>query len=242
MLDQPERHNTGPRIVCTRAGMVLGARSMLPIVPSMAFFAIAVGTLAAQRGLSFGEFALMQGFVFAGVSQLVALGGWQDTWTLAALLGILAVSFTINSRMILMGASLRPWMKDQPFWRNALSLFALTDANWLTAIRYHEEGGTDVGHLIGSGLFLWVFWLAIGLVGYGAGSLIANPRAFGLDLFMPVFFVVMVAPLWKGRRHTLAWGIAGVVATILHAVLPGYFYIVGGALAGMTIGAFYDGK
>ena len=157
-------------------------RSMLPILPSMTFFALAVGTLAAQKGLDLAEFVLMQGFVFAGLAQLVALGGWQDAWTLTSLAGVMAVTLTINSRMILMGASIRPWLNDEPFWRNALSLFFLTDANYITAMRYQEEGGRDAGHVLGSGLLLWVVWMIVGLAGYWAGSLVANPRAYGLDL------------------------------------------------------------
>ena len=222
--------------------MLLGARAMLPLLPSMTFFAVAVGTLAAQKGLTLTEFLVMQGFVFAGLAQLVTLGGWTNAWTLPALIGVVAVTVTINSRMILMGAALRPWLQDEPFWRKALNLYLFTDANWIVGMRYHEGGGDDTGHLLGAGLFLWIVWMAVGIAGYWAGSLVENPKVYALDLFMPVFFVAMVAPMWRGNRQTFAWLTAGVVAALLHAVAPGYFYIIGGAIAGMLVGAFYNGR
>ncbi len=225
-------------VFCSWTGFWLGARMMLTVIPSLGLFAVAVGTLSAQKGMGFGEFLLFQGFVFAGMSQLVALGFWEQSWSLAALFGVMAVTFTINSRMILMGAALQPWLNDEPFWRKAFSLFFITDVNWIFGMRYHAQGGRDAGILIGSGVCSWIFWMAVGCAGYFAGSFISNPRIYGLDMFMPVFFVIMVTPLWKGRRETLSWGIAGIVAILLHRVSQGFSYIIFGALAGILVAAF----
>ncbi len=222
-------------------GCLLGARLILPLVPSLGVFAVAVGTLAAQKGQSISEFFLFQGLVFAGMSQIVALGFWQQSWTFSALLGVVIVTLTVNCRMILMGAALQPWLKQEPLWRNALNLFLLTDANWIYGMRYHSQGGRDSGILLGSGLLLWALWMIIGFSGYFAGSFITNPRAIGFDLFMPIFFVIMVAPLWKGHRQTLCWGLAGLIAILVHKFATGYTYIVVGAIVGMLLGAFMPG-
>ena len=230
-----------PRSYCSRAGLLLGLRAMLPLLPGISFFAIAAGTLSAQRGLTLTEFCLMQGYVFAGLSQLIVLGAWQTNWSPTALLGIMAVTLTVNSRLILMGAALRPWLSEEPFWRRALNLVLFTDANWISGMRYHESGGRDAGQLLGGALMLWIVWVAVGLAGYFAGSLVTNPRAYGLDLLTPVFFITMIAPLWKGHRQTLCWGTAGIVALFVHRLQPGYAYIVAGALSGMVLGALTGG-
>ena len=231
------------RSFCSRAGLVLGMRTMLPLLPGMSFFAIAAGALSAQRGLTLTEFCLMQGYVFAGLSQLIVLSGWQENWAPSALLGIMAVTLTVNSRLILMGAALRPWLAEEPFWRRAINLVLFTDANWIAGMRYREQGGNDTGQLLGGALTLWVSWMAVGLAGYFAGSLLTDPRRYGLDLLTPVFFVTMIAPLWKGRRQTLGWGAAAVVSFVVHRLQPGYAYIVAGAFAGMLVGALIgDGE
>src|SRR5215213_2440176 len=109
-----------------------------------------------------------------------------------ALLEIMAVTAFVNARMILMSAFLQPWLKHAAGPQQALMLFLLTDANWLLGARYRSEGGRDLGIYLGSGLILWVVWVAATLPGYLAGALVPEPRRFGLDLLMPIFFSAML--------------------------------------------------
>ena len=154
----------------------------------------------------------------------------------------MAVTLTVNSRLILMGAALRPWLAEEPFWRRVLNLVLFTDANWIAGMRYYEKGGNDTGQLLGGALTLWLVWMVVGLAGYFAGSLVTNPRSYALDLLTPVFFIVLIAPLWKGRRQTFGWGVAALVAFIVHRLQPGYVYIVAGAVSGMLVGALSEGE
>jgi predicted branched-subunit amino acid permease len=94
--------------------------------------------------------------------------------------------------------------------------------------------------LLGAGVFLWVFWTLATIPGYLAGALVTDPRRYALDVLMPIFFAAMLVPLWKGARLALPWGIAGVVALAVQALLPGYVFIIAGALAGMLAGALID--
>jgi len=64
-------------------------------------------------------------------------------------------------------------------------------------------------------LILWVVWVAATLPGFLAGALVPEPRRFGLDLLMPIFFSAMLVPLWKGVRPALPWAVAGCVALIV---------------------------
>ena len=59
-------------------GFWLGARLILPLIPGMIAFAIAIGSTAADKGLSFTESMLMNALVYAGASQMVALGVWPE--------------------------------------------------------------------------------------------------------------------------------------------------------------------
>ena len=79
-------------------------------------------------------------------------------------------------------------------------------------------------------------WVAASLAGYFAGAFVPEPRRFGLDLVMPIFFGMMLVPLWKGRtiRPALAGGRARVPAR--PCFVPGYLFIVVGALAGVATG------
>lgn len=227
---------SAPRPFFSSSGLAQGARASLPAFPGFVVFALAFGTAAGQKGLSLAETMGMTAFVYAGASQMVGLEVWQQVWTPATLLAIVTVTAVVNARMILLGATLQPWLRNEPAWRAALSLVLVTEASWIIGMRYHNEGGRNVAVLLGAALTLWSVWLASTLVGYFAGALVPEPRRFGLDLVMPVFFGVMLVPLWKGVRPALPWLVAGAVSLVVHALVPGYAFIIAGALAGVAAG------
>ncbi|MCB8820507.1 AzlC family ABC transporter permease [Microvirga rosea] len=212
----------------------------MPAFPGFVVFAMAFGAAAAQKGLSLGQTLGLSAFVYAGASQMVGLEVWQKVWSPTTILTIMTVTAVVNARMILLGATLQPWLKHEPTARSALNLFLVTEAGWLIGTRYYNEGGRNTGMLLGCGLTLWSLWLVSTLAGYFAGALVPEPRRFGLDLVMPIFFSVMLVPLWKGARPALPWLVAGVVSLIVHAALPGYGFIIAGALAGVVAGMLIE--
>jgi predicted branched-subunit amino acid permease len=223
------------------AGVVEGARLTLPLVPGTAFFGLVVGTLAAQKGLTLFEAVLMSGIVFAGASQLVALEAWPDTWTLASVASVALVTGTVNLRFFLMSASLRPWFGPLPAWQSYAALSCLTDAPWLVGMRYQAGGGSDVGVFVGSGMSLWFIWVLFTFPGYLMGAIMDEPQRYGFDLVMPVFFVTMLVPLWRGARRAAPWLVAGLAGVAAAQVVPGWWFIIVGALAGsIAAGLFGD--
>ena len=139
-----------------------------------------------------------------------------------------------------MGPAIQPWLARQPKARTQLTPILLTDANWLIATRYRSEGGQDIGVLLGSGMMLWVLWVLATIPGYLAGALVPDPQQLGLDLIMPIFFASMLVPLWKGWRPARPWAVAAGAALIVHALVPGYAFILAGAVAGAVAGAFIE--
>lgn len=222
------------------SGFRHGARIALPAFPGFIMFALAFGTAAAQKGLTFGQTMGLSAFVYAGASQMVGLEIWQKVWSPSTILTIMTVTAIVNARMILLGATLQPWLRHEPKARTALNLFLLTEAGWLLSTRYHGSGGRDVGVLLGTAVVLYGVWLLATLAGYFAGALVPEPRRFGLDLVMPIFFGVMLVPLWKGIGPALPWLIAGIVSLVVHALVPGYLFIIAGALAGVLAGMLIE--
>ena len=184
-----------------------------PVMPGMFAFAAAVGATSARKGLSLAETVLMNITVYAGASQLVALEVWPERVTFAAMAALALITAIVNARMLLMGASLQPWLGGLPAWHIYPLLHLITDPGWLVAMRYRSEGGNDVSRparrqsrSCGSA------GISSAITGFLLGSLIADPRAVGLDLVMPIFFSAMLIPLWRGSRRAVAWVVAGAVA------------------------------
>lgn len=239
MPDQT-RPDAGPPPL-TRAGALAGMRLTLPLVPGVVVFGTAFGAAAAQKGFDLWLTLSLSAFVFAGASQMVALELWREVWSWPTLLYLMAVTATINGRMVLMGAAIAPHVKAMPRGIRLVNFFVLVDANWLVATRYHAEGGRDLGVILGAGAMLWVLWVLATIPGFLAGALVGDPEAFGLDLVMPVFFAVMLVPLWKGVGPAVPWLVAGAVALATSLLVDGYAFIIVGALAGALAGALRDG-
>ena len=226
--------------IWSRRGWRQGFRLGVPVLAGMSLFGVAVGTTSARIGLDFVDMLLMNVFVYAGIAQMVAMEIWPQRMTWGAIAALALVVAVVNSRLLLMSASLQPWFAPLPAWQVYPLLYYLTDPGWLIAMRYRGEGGRDLGvHGATTVLFLTV-WLVAVTGGYFLGSLIANPQRYGLDLAMPVFFAVMLVPLWRGPRRGIAWAIAGVVALAVQYLVPGWWFIVAGSIAGAVAGGFLE--
>jgi predicted branched-subunit amino acid permease len=222
------------------AGLRFGALLALPVLPGMIAFGIAVGATAARKGFSLVDSVLMNMLVYGGASQMVAMEVWPDRITLASLAALALLTATVNARMLLIGASLRPWLGPLPSWQAYPMLHLSTDPGWLIAMRYRAEGGNDAAVFLGASLLVWAAWMAATTAGYLMGALVSDPRRIGLDLVMPIFFAAMLVPLWRGRRRAFAWGVAGAVALLTEHLVSGWWFVVTGAIAGSVAEGFAD--
>jgi predicted branched-subunit amino acid permease len=222
------------------AGFILGVRYALPVLPGMIAFGLATGATAARKSFSFLDSLLMNLFVYAGMSQLVAMEVWPERLTTAALGALALLCATINARMLLITASLQPWLGGLSPWKIYPALHFAVDPGWIIAMRYRAEGGTDIGVFFGSTAILALTWMSASTAGHLAGALISDPRRFGIDLVMPIFFAAMLIPLWRGVRRGAAWVVAGAVALLVQYLLGGWWFIVAGAVAGSVAGGLLD--
>jgi 4-azaleucine resistance transporter AzlC len=221
-------------------GVALGARQAVPAMPVMALFAIAFGAYAAQKGLTLVEATLMSALNFAGAAQFVAAEIWARPMTGAVILAMAIVAGIVNMRFVLISASLRPWLGALPARQTYPALAVLTEPGWLIALRYRAQGGGNVATILGSGLAFWMIWVAGTAGGWLIGATVSDPQRYGLDLVMPVFFAVILVPLWRGARAAVPWAVAGAAAVAASLYLPGSWYIIAGAVAGAIAGGLQD--
>jgi predicted branched-subunit amino acid permease len=193
---------------------------------------VVFGTLGAQKGLTLAETLAMSGFVYAGLSQVVSLQSWPEQFTFATLAALALATATVNLRFLLMSLTFRPWLGTLPAAQAYPVLLFTTDAGWLRAMRYRSEGGGDVGFFLGGALLLYVTWLIAAIPGYLLAAWLADPKTWGLDMLIPTFFAALLVPAWKGARHAVPWAVSGLVAVAVQALVPGYWFMVAGALAG----------
>jgi predicted branched-subunit amino acid permease len=230
----------GPSPRWTRTGFIDGARQVLPLVPGIVAFGATFGALAAQKGFTLAQALAMSGIIYAGVSQLMVLQFWPEHLTITAVVTLMLIVFTVNARFVLMSASMRPWLGALPAWQAYPPLLLNIDPIWLLTNRHQADGKSDPAFFLAAGLVSWVVWLAATWPGFVLGAAIGSAERFGLDVFMPVFFAAMLVPLWHGVAKAVPWLIAGAVALAVSLVLPGYWFIVLGAVAGCVAEGLRD--
>jgi 4-azaleucine resistance transporter AzlC len=223
-----------------------GFRRILPVTLYVIPMGLAFGAAAVAKGLPALIALVMSAFVFAGSSQFAAL----DLWSAAglAVVPILATTFAVNARHILLGASLAPWLNRLPLRRRLGTAALLSDANWALAMQASGEGpragpGRIGDILVGSGAALWITWAIGTLLGVALGADPAFLSKLGLDLLVVTFFAAVLASLWRSvREDLLPWLTAAVVAVAVAWLLPPGWHVLAGALAGGLVGAWRHGR
>lgn len=222
----------------TRAAAALGVRRTVPFLVALTPFGLVCGIAAQGQGLSLLEAALMSALVFAGSSQLLALGQWAHP---APVLAAALAAFAVNLRMALMGPVLAPWLDRVRGWRLWGSLFVMADQNWAMSVQEMREGRGDAACLFGSGVVLWVAWLLTTIAGHALGAALRPPAGHPVFFAALAVFVAILVPMWRGRADALPWLVAAGVAVLVSRLLPGTsWHIVAGALAGAGAGAWRD--
>lgn len=224
-------------IPITMAAARQGVRMCLPYVPGYFIMGAAVGAFAAQKGLTFTETVMMNALVCAASAQMVALQLWTSDWTWFHIAAVGGVALMVNLRFVLSGASLRPWLAPVPAGFVYPVLGVLTDPAWAASIRYNSEGGRDFGFVAGASFFLWITWIIASTPGYFIGSLISDPRAYGLDLFIAFTFAAILTPILSRSRDYLPAIVGALVGVAASLLIDGYWFIAIGAVSGALAAA-----
>jgi 4-azaleucine resistance transporter AzlC len=216
-------------VAFTAAGFREGFVAGFPVAVGVAGYGVVFGVVARRAGLSVAEAGLMSATVLAGAAQLVAVELWADPIPVAAVVVTTAV---VNLRYVLMSAALRPWFRQLAPREAYASVFFFADENWALAMGALRGGSRRGAFLLGSGVVLWLLWVASTVVGATAGDLVGDPAQYGLDFVVTALFLTLAAGFWEGTASLRPWATAAAAALATNAVVPGQWYILAGALAG----------
>lgn len=216
-------------------GLRGGALASLVLLPTVALYGVGFGMMAGTVGLGLVEATLFSGWVYAGGAQMASLQGWAYPVPLAL---VCLTTLAMNARYLLMGATLRPLLAGHPPAQAYFALFFLGDGNWALAIRARDENINGVAFLLGSGLAMWLVWVAATMAGNGFGQILGDPKRFGIDFMLAAFFTAMAVTFWRRAKEPAPLIVAVLAAIVTEKTLEGPWYILVGALAGSLAGVF----
>jgi predicted branched-subunit amino acid permease len=218
----------------TLRGIRRGVVASQSLAVGVLIYGVAFGLLAAEAKLSLAEALAMSGLVYSGSAQMVAvnaMGQGQIPSGFAAAALLVAIML-LNARYLLYGAALHSWLGTLPPWQSYPTLAVLGDGNWMLSMKAAASGENDAGYVFGSGITMFVPWLAGTWLGMSAGALFSNPAVLGLDFMIVAFAMAMASGLFKGRADLPVLIAAASAASLAHWLLPAGSTILAAGIAG----------
>lgn len=217
-------------------GMITAFPLLLGFVP----VAFMLGAEAAQKDFSSVLIMFLTMVNFAGGSEFAAIELWTSP---PAILFIIFVTFMVNSRHIIMGATLAPHIKHLPKRKILTTLFFMADEVWALAMqdisKQHKltpsKKGFRFDFYLGVATPLYVTWTACAGLGAYYGGMLGDLHQYGLHMAFPAMFIVILVSMWNGKHNALPWAVSALVAMLAYHYLPGGWYVILGTLSGMTV-------
>ena len=214
--------------------LLSAARQVAPIVMGYLPVGAAYGVLAQQAGLSLLNTVLMSVLVYAGSAQLIAVAMFAAGLNPAS---IIATTFVVNLRHLLMSASLAPNLKSWNKWELALFAFEVTDESFAVHSVRFARGDLNKATCFGINGMAQISWVLASLAGYFAGTSIPSVEPLGIDYALPAMFIALLIMQTKNGLHVLVAGFSGLLALALNRAGADQWSVILATVVGATFGA-----
>ncbi|WP_286238636.1 AzlC family ABC transporter permease [Neptuniibacter halophilus] len=223
--------------VSARSSFLRGTLAMIPLIVAVTPWGILVGAYGIESGLSALQTQSLSLLVFAGTSQLVAIGMLQAG---LGIVSILVTTLLITSRHLLYSMAMRDRISPLPLrWRLTMG-FLLTDELFVNSAE--DSRRFNRWYALGGGLSFYIAWNLATLAGILAGAVIPDLTQIGLDFAVVATFIAIVVPMVKSRSVfacvvvsaivsvycTLQQYQAGLLLAIISGMIIGYLSYKGG--------------
>ena len=209
-----------------------GVKAGWPICIGYFPIGLAFGVLAQKAGLNLVEIGLMSTLVFAGSSQFIAVSMLTSG---AAAFSIIATTFMVNLRHLLMSSSLAVYLPHSS--RRFLTLFGygVTDESFAVNLARFRNGGWHryqalvVNHVANAA------WIVSTIIGGYSGAFIPA-GSFGVDYALSAMFLCLLVFQLRSRVYFITAVLAGGFAVVFSLLLPGNVYVIIASLLAATLG------
>ncbi|MDR1540202.1 MAG: AzlC family ABC transporter permease [Clostridiales bacterium] len=176
-----------------------GIKRAVPVILGFVPVGIAYAIMARQAGLTAFETVFMSLSVFAGASQIMAVGMYAQG---AGLIAMIIATFIINLRHVIMSACVFNKIKGEKTGLRLLAAFGVTDEGFAIFTTEKEEKCSAM-YMVGILLVTYLSWFAGSVIGAVASSLLPKIIAASLGIAMYAMFIGLLVP---GIRRNLRLG------------------------------------
>lgn len=205
------------------------ARDIGALSPGVIAFGLMLGVTVQTIHAGAAAAVVGAALVFGGSAQLTTITVLHlGSGLLAAVLS----GAVVNARIMLYGAALEPWFRDQPWWFRLLAPHFIQDQTYLSAVERTQVRGADFRRYWGwAGGLLLVVWTGSVAAGLALGPVL--PPLPHLALVGTALFVAMLVPKLDERTNRTAAVAAAAGALVAAHVVP-ELGILGGTATGVA--------
>ncbi len=217
---------------------VSGLRAGIPVILGFVPVGIAYAVMARQAGFSVWETAGMSALVFAGASQMMAVGMYARG---ASVVAMVVATFILNLRHVIMSACVMNRLKQDSVRMKLLAAFGVTDEAFAIFTIEREEHAS-AWFFLGLLSVTYVSWVTGSAIGAAAVAFLPAVLSVSLGIALYAMFLGLLVPSVKRNvRLGLLVVLTGIVNTILSRLIASGWALILSTLICAGVGvAFVD--
>lgn len=214
---------------------LLGVKAGLPVVLGFIPVAIAYAMMAGQSGLSMSETVAMSAFVFAGASQIMAVGMIAND---ASILAIIMATFILNLRHLMMSTCVMNRLKGTKVAMKLLLAFGVTDEAFAIFTTMDEEKSSSF-FFFGLISITYSSWFVGTVIGCVASQFLPGIVSDSLGIALYAMFIGLLVPnVKKSLKLGIIVLITAGISLALNKVISSSWAIIFATLISSAIGVF----
>ncbi len=220
-----------------KTSIIQGFTISIPVIIGYIPIGFAYGVLAKKVGLSSLNTVLMSIVVFAGSSQLIAVGLLVAG---ASALSIIIATFIVNLRHLLMAAALSPYLKK---WRAlALTLFSyqITDETFAIHADRFSSSESNKASAFTVNIVSQLSWITGTVLGIVTSGFITDVKPFAFDYALIAMFIGLLVFQIKSKIQILVAAISACVSIVLYLLGVDQWNIILATLFSATFGIIIE--
>ena len=191
---------------------VMGLKAGVPVILGFVPVGIAYAIMAQQAGFTVFETIFMSMAVFAGASQMMAVGMYVQG---AGLIAMIVATFILNLRHLIMSTCVVNRMKKDRLPVMLLAAFGVTDESFAIFTTEKEENCTSM-YFLGLMTVTYLSWITGSAIGALASGLLPPILSASLGIALYAMFIGILMPSLKGN---LRLGVLVIVTALVNMVL-----------------------
>lgn len=219
-----------------RSQYLAGVRSAVPVILGFVPVGIAYGIMARQAGFSLWQTCAMSLTVFAGASQMMAVGMYVQG---ASIFAMILATLILNLRHLIMSTCVVNRMRPANTKLKLLAAFGVTDESF-AIFTTEKEKAPSVWYFLGLITVTYLSWNLGTLIGAASSDFLPEILTASLGIALYAMFLGLLMPSIPGnRRLGLLVVLTALCNTVLSQLMASSWALIVSTLLCAFIGVFF---